>query len=148
MWNPNRSVLLSSICTKAAIVLVVIAALTMPQLIPAYVDYAEKNPEITQSLFITVYTCVLPVLASLVCLDRLLANIKRGEVFTDINVRLLRILSWCSFTFSVILFVSGFYYILFLIIAICAAILGLILRVIKNVFEQAIIIKQENDFTI
>ncbi len=148
MWSPNRSVILSSICTKAAIVLVVIAALAMPQLIPAYVDYTGKDPEIIHSLLVTVYACALPGMVSLVCLDRLLANIRRGEVFADINVRLLRILSWCSFTVSGILFISGFYYILFLIIAVCAAILGLILRVIKNVFEQAIIIKRENDFTI
>ena len=148
MWTPNRSVLLSSICTKVAIVLVVIAAFTMPKLIPVYVSYAGKNPEITNSLFLTVYACFLPVLLSLICLNRLLKNIKRGEVFVDHNVRLLRILSWCSFAFAAILFVSGFYYLLFLVVAACGAILGLILRVIKNVFEHAIIIKREHDLTI
>ena len=34
------------------------------------------------------------------------------------------------------------------VVVIAAAFFGLILRVIKNVFEQAIVIKEENDFTI
>lgn len=148
MWNPDKSVILSSICTKIAIVLVIVAALAMPKLVPTYVEYTGKNTEIILSLLVTIYACAVPGLFSLICLDRLIANIKRGEVFTEKNVRLLRVLSWLSFIVSLILFISGFYYILFLIIAVCAAFLGLILRVIKNVFEQAIIIKQENDYTI
>ncbi len=148
MWNPDKSVILSSICTKAAMVLVILAALAMPKLIPTYVEYTGKNTEIIHSLLLTVYACAVPGLLSLVCLDRLLANIRREEVFSEKNVKLLRVLSWCSFLVSAILFISGFSYILFLIIAVCAAFLGLILRVIKNVFEHAIIIKQENDFTI
>jgi len=148
MWNPSKSVKLSSICTKAAIVLVIVAAIAMPNLIPTYVKYMGKNPEIIHSLLLTVYACAVPGLLSLICLDRLLANIRREEVFGEKNVKLLRALSWCSFIVSAILFISGFYYILFVIIAICAAFLGLILRVIKNVFEQAMVIKRENDFTI
>lgn len=148
MWNLSRSVKLSSICTKVAVVLVICAAFAMPNLVPAYVNYTEKNPEIIHSLLLTIYACVLPGMISLICLDRLLANIKREEIFVEKNVKLLRVLSWCSFIVSAILFISGFYYILFVIIAVCAAFLGLILRVIKNVFEQAMVIKIENDFTI
>ncbi|MFZ3101802.1 MAG: DUF2975 domain-containing protein [Desulfitobacteriaceae bacterium] len=148
MWNPNKSEILSSICTKAAIVLVIIAAFAMPYLIPKYVTFTGKDLDIIHSLLLTVYACALPGLVSLICLDRLLVNIRREEVFAIKNVKLLRALSWCSFVFSVILFISGFYYILFVIIAVSAAFLGLILRVIKNIFEKAIIIKQENDFTI
>lgn len=148
MWNPDKSVILSSIVTKVAFVLVIAAALAMPKLISTYVEYTGKNTEIVISLLLTIYACAVPGLFSLFCLDRLLANIRREEVFTENNVKLLRALSWCSFIVSVILFVSGFYYILFVIMAVCAAFLGLILRVIKNVFEQAMVIKQENDYTI
>ena len=148
MWNPAKSVILSSICTKIAIVLVIAAAIAMPKLVSTYVEYTGKNTEIVQSLLLTIYACAIPGLLSLLCLDRLLANIRRGDVFSEKNIKLLRALSWCSFTVSVILFISGFYYILFVIVAVCAAFLGLILRVIKNVFEQALVIKEENDFTI
>ena len=148
MWNRTKSVILSSICTKVAVVLVIIAVFAMPYLIPIYVTFTGKNPDIIQSLLVTVYAAALPGLVSLICLDRLLLNLRREEVFAEKNVKLLRVLSWCSFVFSAIMFISGFYYILFVIIAVCAAFLGLILRVIKNVFERAITIKQENEFTI
>jgi len=148
VWTPAKSVILSSICTKIAIVLVIAAAVAMPKLVSGYVEYTGKNAEIIQSLLLTVYACAVPGLLSLFCLDRLLANIRRGDVFSEKNIKLLRTLSWCSFIVSLILFVSGFYYILFVIIAVCAAFLGLILRVIKNVFEQALLIKEENDYTI
>lgn len=148
MWNPKKSVSLSSVCTRIAIALVLVFAFVMPALVANYVEYTGKNMEIINSLRITLYACIVPGLVSLICLDRLLSNISRGEVFADKNVKLLRALSWCSFAASVILFISGFYYILFIIVAIGAAFLGLILRVVKNVIEQAIVLKMENDYTV
>lgn len=84
--------------------------------------------------------------AELFSLDRLLANIRKKDVFINRNVKHLRVISWCSFAVSVILFISGVYYLLFLLIAVAAAFFGLILRVVKNVIEQAVAIKNENDF--
>lgn len=148
MWNPCKSVILSSICTKLVIVLVIGFAFTAPNMVSSYVEYTAKNPEIMSSLLVTIYTCCVPGLIALYCLDRLLANIKKEEVFIEKNVKYLRLISWCSFAVSIILVLSGFYYILFLMIAVAAAFFGLILRVVKNVIEQAMIIKNENDFTI
>ena len=44
--------------------------------------------------------------------------------------------------------VSCAYYIPFFFVAIAAGFVGLIVRVIKNVFAEAIALKDENDFTI
>lgn len=148
MWNPDKSVILSSVCTKIALGLVVVAVIVTPRWLPTYAGYTANDTEMIRLLLITFYTCALPGFVSLLCLNRLLVNIKRGEVFAAKNVRLLRILSWCSFLVAAILLISGFYYIVFVFVAIAAALLGLILRVIKNVFEQAIAIKHENDYTI
>ena len=54
----------------------------------------------------------------------------------------------CCFAASLIFIYFGFirYFALFIVVA--AAFFGLILRVVKNVFEQAIEIREENDFTI
>ncbi|MDD4583649.1 MAG: DUF2975 domain-containing protein [Eubacteriales bacterium] len=111
-------------------------------------EYTAKSPEIVFSLLVTIYVCCIPALIALFCLDRLLANIKKGEVFIQKNVKYLRLISWCCFAVSIILALSGFYYILFLMIAVAAAFFGLILRVVKNVIEQAMIIKNENELTI
>jgi Protein of unknown function (DUF3036). len=123
-------------------------AFTAPALVKSYVAYTMKDPGIITSLLVTLYFCTAFGLIALLCLDRLLANIRKEEVFTLKNVRYLRVISWCSFAVSIILFLSGFYYLLFLIIAVAAAFFGLILRVVKNVIEQAVMIKSENDFTI
>ena len=148
MWNPSKSVLASSICTKIMIVIVICFAFAAPFLVKSYVLFTMKNPGVVTPLLATIYACAVPGLVALFSLDRLLANIKSKEVFIEKNVKHLRLISWCSFTVSIILFVSGFYYILFLIMAIAAAFFGLILRVVKNVIEHAVMIKKENDFTI
>jgi hypothetical protein len=148
MWNPSKSVLASSVCTKVVIGIVICAAFAAPFMVKSYVSYTLKNPDIVAPLLATIYACTVPGLAALFSLDRLLANIKKKEVFIDKNVKHLRVISWCSFAVSAILFISGFYYLLFLLIAVAAAFFGLILRVVKNVIEQAVAIKKENDFTI
>ena len=148
MWNPSKSVLVSSICTKIMIVLVICAAIAAPYLVKSYVAYTMKNPYVIKPLLATIYACCVPGLTALFSLDRLLVNIKRKNVFIEKNVKHLRVISWCSFAVSIILFLSGFYYLLFLLIAVAAAFFGLILRVVKNVIEQAVVIKNENDFTI
>ncbi len=148
MWNSSKSVLASSVCTKIVIVIVILTAAASPYLVKNYIAYTMKDPDIIIPLVMTIFACAVPGLIALFSLDRLLTNIKRKEVFIEKNVRHLRVISWCSFAVSVISLVSGFYYLLFLIIAVAAAFFGLILRVVKNVIEQAVIIKDENDFTI
>jgi len=148
MWTPSKSVLLSSICTKIVIALVIGLVVTAPSLIPGYVSYTSKDSSIATPLLLTIYACCIPSMAALISLDKLLANISKNEVFVEKNVKHLRIISWCSFAVSLIMAISGFYYILFLMISVAAAFFGLILRVVKNVIEQAVIIKNENDFTI
>lgn len=148
MWNPSKSTITSSICTKIVICIVIGFTIAAPYLVKSYVAYTMKNPYVITPLLVTIYACAIPGLVALFSLDRLLANIKGKKVFIEKNVKHLRLISWCSFAVSGILFLSGFYYLLFLVVAIAAAFFGLILRVVKNVIEQAVIIKNENDFTI
>ena len=148
MWNPSKSVTLSSLCTKIVIALVLCFALVAPSLVSSYLSYTQKNIELFTPLLITIYACCLPAMLALLNLDRLLANIRKDFVFTENNVRHLRVISWCCFAVALVLAISGFYYILFLMVAVAAAFFGLILRVVKNVIEQAMIIKNENDFTV
>lgn len=148
MWNAGKSVLLSSVCTKIVIAAVLGAAATAPYLVKSYVAYSMKDPAVVMPLVVLIYSCTVPGLTALFSLDRLLVNIKVGAVFIERNVKHLRVISWCCFAVSAILFVFAFYYLLFLLIAVAAVFFGLILRVVKNVIEQAVAIKNENDFTI
>lgn len=60
----------------------------------------------------------------------------------------MRILSWCCAFVALVCFVSGFFYVPFLIFALGAAFMMLILRVLKSVMATAAKIKDENELTI
>lgn len=78
----------------------------------------------------------------------LLRNIKRGEVFTESNVRQMRGMSWCCAGAALICLASALYYLPFLLVGLAAGFTGLVVRVVKNVFQQAIAMKSELDLTI
>ena len=150
MWNSIKSVQLSLICTKAVIALLVACAVFMPMLITRYLGYS-LIPIVIASLYpfmAILYACCIPAMAALVCLHILLGNIKKEKVFIPGNVRLLRAISWCCFSAAAILVFAAKYYLLLGLTAVAIAFIGLILRVVKNVIEQAVLIKAENDFTI
>ena len=79
---------------------------------------------------------------------KLLFNIKKGDIFITANVKYLRRISWCCFAVAAITFVGGIFYVPFGFIAIAAAFVGLMLRVVKNVMQNAVEIKTENELTI
>ncbi|MDE6723316.1 MAG: DUF2975 domain-containing protein, partial [Eubacterium sp.] len=110
---------------------------------------------------------------ALSCLDRLLIRIKKGFVFDNKNVKYLRMFSWlCFFVCTVTtLFAAGvfitlcldtigvveikgltildLYYSIFgFCVSIAELFVGVVVRVVKNIFESAIKIKEENELTI
>lgn len=81
-------------------------------------------------------------------LNKLIKNIGSEKVFIDENVKLLKILSYCCFAIAVVTLIFARFRILVFVITFAAAFIGLILRVIKNCFTEAIRLREENDFTI
>ena len=79
---------------------------------------------------------------------KLLFNIKKDKIFIAANTKYLRRISWCCFAVAFITLVGGIFYIPFSCIAIAAAFVGLMLRVVKNVMQNAVEIKTENELTI
>lgn len=150
MWNSNKSLKLSCFCNRLVMFLVLLCAITLPYLMDRYQTFAKYYiSEIDVKPFMLIlYLCCIPALSALFNLDRLLINIKKEKVFTNKNVTYLRRISWCCFGVGLLLVIAGYYYFLFYFVAIIAAFIGLILRVVKNVIEQAVYIKAENDFTI
>ena len=158
MWNSKKSTVCSLVCTRAVMVLLIIAAVFLPKLIGYYfssnaayrVSYlgAAMDQAGGTTLMVTLYLCCIPAAAALICLDRLLSNIMKGSIFIDRNVKFLRVISWCCFLVGAILLILVRYYIFFICAAIIVALMGLIVRVVKNVIEEAVVIKKENDYTI
>jgi hypothetical protein len=129
------------------VIFVVIAAF-LPKILGFYEARGTLDAESVIPLMVILYCECAPALAALVSLDRLLKNIRAGQVFTDGNVRLLRVISWSCFAAAVLALAAAKYYALLIAVAMAAAFMGLILRVVKNVIEEAVVIKEENDYTI
>ncbi len=79
---------------------------------------------------------------------KVLYNIKAEKVFIPKNVIYLKIVSISCFTIAVITFIGGFFYMPMLPVSAAGAFVGLLLRVLKNVMQSAVEIREENDLTI
>ncbi len=148
MWSKSRSLTFTKYLTLIFMVTLIICAFFLPSLANSYLSHKRDGEQIILPLIITLYASIPPALVLLGCLFRLTVNIGSGKVFERANTTLLRVISWCSFLVGLIYLGFSFVYLFALLMTIAAVFIGLILRVIKNVFEQAIILKDENDFTI
>ena len=155
MWNKDRSLILSRILTLAAAMAAVIVAVFIPAISEWY-QYemaAEANSVFDRStmfipMCITLYVCDALALGALWNLHILLRNISRDEVFIQKNTNCLRRISWICMGVGVMMMIFGLWSSIFAFFGMCALMFGLIMRVLKNVFEKAVEIKSENDFTI
>ena len=81
---------------------------------------------------------------------RLLGNLRKEKVFTEENVRLLHRVSWCCAGAALLCLIGvGFYPpFLFAVAAAGFMALALIVRIVRNVFQQALLMKDELDLMI
>ena len=133
------------------LVALVFGALPLTQFLLRVIDapIAHGQQDLAVGLFLaTEYVSVLPAGLLLFELGGLLQRIGKGEVFVPRNETGLRRISWCCIFEAAVCVVSALYYLPFLLVAVAAGFMALIVRVIKNVFAEAIILKTEQEFTI
>lgn len=148
-WNSDKSLKLSRLCVYIFTLIMIIVALFAPKIFKVLIEARIGYLGGTLPYFlISTYTACIPAACALGCLNKLLGNIEQDKVFVAENVSILRLLSWCCIFAAVICLISCLYYLPFLILSVAAAFVGLILRVVKNVFSQAVELKNDNDFTI
>jgi len=150
IWRPAHSVTLSLVVTYLAGACLLALMFAAPSVLRAMF-----NMEFFIGKAVVIfYACCPAGWAAIVSLLMLLHGIRKGEVFTRRNVRLLRLISWCFvfvalaslYPFAVEGNLTIFTPLLFITFA--AAFLAVILRVVKNVMEQATLLREENDLTI
>jgi hypothetical protein len=150
-WNQNKSITLSQLCIVLFALLLGALDVGGYWLTGWFVRFSQPlAPGRDQvMLLIVLYLCSILGWVLLYALWRLLGRLRVGDVFSSGNVRLLRMTSWCCLGACGICLVGGVVcYPLLGLIAIAAGFVGLIVRIVKNVFEQAIAMKDELDFTI
>lgn len=147
-WNQNRSVRLSKFCVYLFMVIFVAVCLLAPWLFRLLIQLRGEPMWKLPCFLAAIYAAAIPAAGALWDLRKLLCSIGQGDVFLPSNVAILRRLSWYCIAAGLIFLVSGLFYPPFLLLSASAAFVGLILRVVKNVFSEAVSLKDENDYTI
>lgn len=147
-WSRDNSIILSKVCILVFACAGILSAIWLPAVLDGIVQRRRLYGNGRICLLVSFYALLAPASIALGYLYRLLLNIGRDEVFVDSNVKCLRRISWACYLAAAICMVSAFYYYPFAMAAAAACFMGLILRVVKNVFAEAVAIKEENDFTI
>lgn len=148
-WSRSQSILLSKICIGLFLLAMAVGAITLPSVIGGIIYRRGMDPTIGRMYFFTsFYSLLFPAVMALICLYLLLNNISREEIFVRNNVRYLRWISWACYLAALISLMSACYYLPYMVLAAGVGFVGLVLRVVKNVFDEAVHLKEENDFTI
>lgn len=148
-WSHKQSVILTKYCIWLFIAGYAAVLISCPFLVEDFITFSYTASGKDIWLFVvSVYACAIPIGVILFHLNSLIFAIGNEEIFTEGNIRKLRIISWMCGITGLICLLSMFYYLLWGIPACCMIFMCLLIRVIKNVFVRAKELKDENDFTI
>ena len=146
--NKDKSILLSQICLIVFAVLLLLMDIFMFPVTRWYFGTRFPGDTVYTIIVTVLYICTVIGWIFLIFMWRLLANLRKEMVFVEENVKLMRIVSWLCVLVALVTAVGGVFYRAFLFVAIAAAFMALIVRIVKNVFQQAIAMKSELDLTI
>ena len=147
-WNKDKSIELS-LCCVAVFALCLLALDAGAYWVAAwFVRTRFQSWQRGVLLMVSIYAGSVFAWICLAQLRRLLGNIRRGELFTAGNVRCMRVVSWCCAAAALVCLVSAAYYLPFGFVAVAAGFMALIVRIVKNAFQQAIAMKDELDLTV
>ncbi len=146
----NISVTISIILTGIFFSVLVACLFILPGFVAQIRSLSLRAIATGDAVFITAagYCVVFFAMLADFFLFRLLLLVRAGEVFTARAVSLIRGVSWCAIAISLLFLLAARYFLIALALAFTAALLGLCLRVVKNVIEEATAIKAENDLTV
>ena len=136
----------------AAVVLFLIAGvgfgIAMPWITRWYATYRHLMESRRIAILVAFYGCLPFAMTALICLWRLLRNIQREKVFSEINSRLMAAVSWCCAAIAAGTLGACRWYPPLGFVTVSMAFLFLIVRVVRNCFIAAIALKEENALTI
>ena len=147
-WTKDRSIDLSLVCVALFAAVLLALDIGCYWIAAWFVQWKFSHWQSGVLLMVTVYTGSVLAWLCLWQLWRLLRAIRAGAVFTAENVRRMRAISWCCIGAAIISAASALYYLPFVFVAAAAGFMALIVRIVKNSFEQAVCMKDELDLTV
>lgn len=155
LWNSKKSIILTKFCILALMVISVIMMFFGRYLISRFLNMtggAKINISNEFSFYIITfisYTLGIIAQVTLFCMLKFVTNLEKDLVFIPQNIKWLRFISYgCLSAGLLLIIVTVVYHKLYLIFSLAALFMMLIVRVIKNAFEQAVKMKEELDLTI
>lgn len=147
MWNHDYSLKLSIWALRCFFLAWCAFTLFGYFITKSYVNY-NGILEAFPVILITLYLCLAVAIFLLYDLHRLLHNLQMEQVFISENISYLRQISWLCMSVALITLVATLGYVPFILVAVTFAFIALIVRVVKNVFAEAMVLKEEHDYTI
>lgn len=147
MQHYKKSLMITLIIDRIGIVVWFACLFLVPQIARWYDMYSNKDSIFVQFV-ILVYLAMIPAAIILVKLNTLLSNIQKEKIFEHDNVTCLRVISYCCFIIAALAAIMIYWRILSVVVVVSFGFVGLLLRVLKNVFEQAVLLREENDLTV
>lgn len=146
-WTSAKSLFLSRCLTIATLALGIVSLFCIP-VITEWYDAVSGEKPIHIIMNIVLYLSAILGIAALWELKKLLDRFAKQEVFVAENAVCFRRIAWCCFGVAAVWFGLTFVRFLAFFVAFIAAFAGLLLRVMKNMLEAAVELREENDFTI
>lgn len=155
LWNSKRSIILTKFCILTLMLVSVIMMFYGKYLISRFLILTGGAKIDISNEFsfyiITFISYMLGIIAllTLFCMLRFIVNLENDLVFVPQNIKWLRFISYGCLSAGLLLIIATVvYHKLFLVLSLAALFMMLIVRVIKNAFEQAVEMKEELDLTI
>ena len=147
-WLKSKSLLFSQIFVVLFALLLAVLDLGGIRIVRWFSGLRNLMERQTLAFLAALYLCSVFGWILLWAMWRLLKNLRAARVFTEENVALLHRVSWCCAAAAAICLASGMFYLPFLIAATAAGFMSLIVRIVRNVFQKALDMKNELDLMI
>lgn len=153
--NNRISILISMIMTVLLFCALIFITWWLPDVVTSLINVndnlgtrGEITPLHRQLVLIDAYVMLGVAFLAVGLLFSLLLTVWKGSVFSSRATRTVAGVSLCCYVEGILFALLTYYFQLALCAAIAVSFIGLCLRVVQNVLEEAARIKSENDFTI
>ena len=135
---------------RAVMAVVAVLIFALPTLLRWYADllgYYPPKSDLT-GIWIAYILCACVIGIALFSTDRLLRNILAGRVFVRENVRQVRIVQHCCGIVATVCVCATFFALPMLLFAAIMGFLSLVVCVLAQVLDAAVVLQEESDLTI
>lgn len=153
--NEKTQVLISAILGNIFLFTLIVACFYVPRIVDIFISIPHNDGlrgqigSIERGIIIAdLYLMISVGVGAVILMFKLLKTVLNGDVFTKTTCKLLSLVSTCCFIEGALSLFFVLYFKFIICIFLAAWFLGLCLRVVKNVIEEATRIKEENDFTV